>query len=72
MRAGPERGDPERPGLRPGPAATGQTLRALLALLRCDKIHTSRLQVGQFPLTMMTLMIISTLRVGPPGPLFLF
>jgi hypothetical protein len=30
------------------------------------------LQVGQFPLTMMTLMIISTLRVGPPGPLFLF
>ena len=38
----------------------------------CDKICTSCLHVRQFPPSIRVLMIISTLRVGPSGPLFLF
>src|SRR5262249_60260532 len=38
----------------------------------CDKYHTSRLQTAQNLPTIEALMIISTLRVGPWGPLFLF
>ena len=38
----------------------------------CDNFFTSRLQCARFLPTICTLMIISTLRVGPRGPLFLF
>src|SRR5215467_3102673 len=40
--------------------------------VRCDNFHTSRLQSAQNLPTIQALMIISTLRVGPWGPLFLF
>ena len=69
---GPEYQGPDERG-PPDPSATWpQQPGRARCLLRCDKNHTSRLQLGQFPLTILLLMIISTLRVGPPGPLFLF
>ena len=39
---------------------------------RCDNFYTSCLPNAQFPPSIRALMIISTLRVGPWGPLFLF
>ena len=38
----------------------------------CGNPCTSRLQAAQFLPNIASLMIISTLRVGPWGPLFLF
>jgi hypothetical protein len=50
-------------------ASGGQAVRAVRT---CDIFYTYCLQRLWGPLIIQVLMIISTLRVGPSGPLFLF
>jgi hypothetical protein len=60
----------EERGLIPSPNATSRIFAAMRH--RCDIIYTFCLPNAQYAPTVTTLMIISTLRVGPWGPLFFF